>query len=109
VRCDACHAEDPVAFSRKRRRFCPSCGARRLAESAALLVDVVLPEQPMRPWVLSFSFPLRFLLASQAAIMAQALGIVYRVIATYLIRQARFARKTAPHVPSRRFSASAAS
>lgn len=44
VRCDTCHAEHLVAFSRKRRGFCHSCGARRMAESAALLVDEVLPE-----------------------------------------------------------------
>ena len=46
VRCDSdsCHAERLVAFSCKRRGFCPSCGARRMAESAALLVDEVLPE-----------------------------------------------------------------
>ena len=37
------------------------CGARRMAESAALLVDEVLPEQPVRQWVLSVPFPLRFL------------------------------------------------
>jgi ribosomal protein S27E len=37
VRCDSCHAEQLVAFSCKRRGFCPSCGARRMAESAALL------------------------------------------------------------------------
>ncbi|WP_407244113.1 transposase zinc-binding domain-containing protein [Klebsiella michiganensis] len=55
------HAEHLVAFSCKRRGFCPSCGARRMAESAALLVDEVLPEQPMRQWVLSFPFQLRFL------------------------------------------------
>ncbi|MCH6389290.1 transposase zinc-binding domain-containing protein, partial [Escherichia coli] len=48
VRCESCHAEHLVAFSCKRRGFCPSCGARRMAESAALLVDEVLPEQPMR-------------------------------------------------------------
>ncbi len=30
-------------------------------KSAALLVDEVLPEQPMRQWVLSFPFQLRFL------------------------------------------------
>jgi len=46
VRCESCHAEHLVAFSCKRRGFCPSCGARRMAESAALLVDEVLPEQP---------------------------------------------------------------
>ncbi len=43
VRCESCHAEHLVAFSCKRRGFCPSCGARRMAESAALLVDEVLP------------------------------------------------------------------
>jgi hypothetical protein len=29
---------------------------RRMAESAALLVDEVFPEQPLRQWVLSFPF-----------------------------------------------------
>lgn len=56
VRCESCHAEHLVAFSCKRRGFCPSCGALRMAESAALLVDEVLPEQPMRQWVLSFPY-----------------------------------------------------
>ena len=48
VQCETCHAEHLVAFSCKRRGFCPSCGARRMAESAALLVDEVLPDKPMR-------------------------------------------------------------
>ena len=52
-----------------------------MAESTALLVDEVLPEQPMRQWVLSFPFQLRFLFASRPEIMGQVLGIVYRVIA----------------------------
>jgi hypothetical protein len=39
-----------------------------LAESAALLVEKVLPEQPVRQWVLSFPYPLRFLLSSRLAI-----------------------------------------
>src|SRR5687768_11159503 len=37
VRCEDCHAEKLVAFSCKRRGFCPSCGARRMTDSAALL------------------------------------------------------------------------
>ena len=32
VKCDACQAEKLVAFSCKRRGFCPSCGARRMAD-----------------------------------------------------------------------------
>mgnify|MGYP001813108265 CR=1 FL=1 len=87
VRCETCLAEHLVAFSCKRRGFCPSCGARRMAESAALLVDEVLPQQPMRQWVLSFPFPLRFLFASRPEIMGRVLGIVYRVIATQLVKK----------------------
>ena len=95
VQCNNCHAEHLVAFSCKCRGFCPSCGARRMAESAALLVDEVLPEQPVRQWVLSFPFPLRFLFASRPAIMGRVLGIVYRAIATHLIHKAGYTRKTA--------------
>ena len=62
VRCEDCHHERLVAFSCKRRGFCPSCGARRMVESAALLVDEVFPAEPIRQWVLSFPFQLRFCL-----------------------------------------------
>jgi hypothetical protein len=48
VRCETYHDEKMVAFSCKRRGFCPSCGARRMADSAALLVDDILPHHPMR-------------------------------------------------------------
>lgn len=79
----------------ERRGFCPSCGARRMAESAALLVDEVFPEQPVRQWVLSFPYPLRFLFAHRSEILGEVLGIVYRVLATHLIRKAGFTRDTA--------------
>jgi Transposase zinc-binding domain len=38
VRCKECHREKFVAFSCKRRGFCPSRGARRMVESAALRI-----------------------------------------------------------------------
>ena len=88
VKCDACRHEKLVAFSCKRRGFCPSCGARRMAETAAHLVEHVLPEQPIRQWVLSFPYPLRFLFAARPAVLSQVLAIVYRAIATFLIRRA---------------------
>ena len=95
VRCENCHEERLVAFSCKHRGFCPSCGARRMAESAALLVDEVLPHEPIRQWVLSLPFQLRFLLASRPAITGQVLGIVYRVISTHLVKKAGYSKKTA--------------
>lgn len=60
-RCDAVALTRPIAesvFNRGSRGY-PMIG--RMAESAALLVDEVSPEQPVRQWVLSFPFPLRFL------------------------------------------------
>ena len=90
VKCDACSHEHLVAFSCKRRGFCPSCGARRMVESAAHLVDRVLPEQPIRQWVLTFPYPLRFLFAAQPQVLSQVLGVVYRAISTYLIKNTGF-------------------
>ena len=61
LRCADCAHEKLVAFSCKRRGFCPSCGARRMAETAAHVVDHVIPRVPMRQWMLSFPIPLRLL------------------------------------------------
>ena len=74
VRCGDRHAERRVAFSCKRRGFCPSCGARCMAESAAPLVDEIFSQLPIRPWVLSVPFPLRFLLARAPQVMGSVLG-----------------------------------
>jgi len=95
VRCSSCHDEKLVAFSCKKRGICPSCGARRMADSAALLVDEVLPHQPIRQWVLSFPFQLRFLLANNPQAMGKVLGIVNRAISTHLIKKAGYKKSTA--------------
>jgi len=95
VKCNACQAEKLVAFSCKRRGFCPSCGARRMVETAALLVDNVLPQQPIRQWVLSLPFALRYLLATRPGLVTQVLGIVYRAISGHLIRKAGLTRASA--------------
>jgi hypothetical protein len=65
-----------------------------MAESAALLVDEVLPEQPIRQWVISFPFQLRFLFASRPELMGRVLGIVHRAISAHLIQKAGFTRKS---------------
>ena len=95
VQCESCHHEQLVAFSCKRRGFCPSCGAARMVESAALLVDSVLPHQPIRQWVLSVPFPLRWLFASEPGVLGKALAVVTRAIGSYLVKQAGFTQKTA--------------
>ena len=95
VRCEGCQHENLVAFSCERRGFCSSCGARRMAETAALLVDDILPYKPIRQWVLSFPYPLRFLLAHNPQVVTKVLGIVNRAISTYLIKKAGLNKATA--------------
>ena len=86
VKCDRCRHEHLVMFSCKRRGFCPNCGARRMVESAAHLVDHVFPEAPVRQFVLTFPFPLRLLLAAEPKVLSEVLAVVQRGISTFLNR-----------------------
>jgi hypothetical protein len=61
-----------VAFSCNRRGFCPSCDTRRMNESAAYLVDDIIPRVPVRQRALSFPVPLRRLLAAHPELCASA-------------------------------------
>jgi hypothetical protein len=54
VRCAPCHYEVLVPFPCKARGLCPSCDGRRMADTAAHLVDRVLPPADYRQWTLSF-------------------------------------------------------
>ena len=54
---------DFLAWGVLARGFCPGCGGRRMTESVARLVDHVLPHVPVRQWVLSLPYRLRYLLA----------------------------------------------
>lgn len=83
VQCESCHHEHLVAFSCKRRGFCPSCGGRRMSETAAHLVDSVLPTKNIRQWVISFPYQFRLCLAVRPKIMARALEITHSVISRY--------------------------
>ena len=60
LRCTECTLERLVPFSCKGRSFCPSCGGRRMTEGAARLVGGVLPRVPVRRWVLSLLYRLRY-------------------------------------------------
>jgi len=95
VVCEQCHAERLVAFSCKQRGFCPSCGARRMAESARHLVEDVFGARPVRQWVLSVPFPLRWLFASKPQVIGPVLAIVQRVIGGWLADQAGIERASA--------------
>jgi hypothetical protein len=89
VRCDACGCDRLVAFSCKGRGFCPSCGGRRMADTAAHLVDRVFPETPVRQWVLSLPFALRYRLGYDARLTEDVLQLFVRAIFASLRRRAR--------------------
>ena len=93
--CDGCARDTLVAFSCKRRGICPSCGTRRMVETAAALVDNILPRVPVRQWVLSFPIPLRSLFAIYPELITPVLRIVHRAINTHLIKQAGIERQQA--------------
>ena len=80
LQCQSCKQERLLAFSCKRRGFCPSCGAKRMAEMASHLVDQVLPYKPLRQWGLRFPFPLRLLFAKDPQLIGLVLNLVLRTI-----------------------------
>jgi hypothetical protein len=59
-----------------------------MSETAAHLVDHVIPEVPVRQWVLSLPIPLRLLLAAQPELITPVLQVVQRVLSRYLLEQA---------------------
>jgi hypothetical protein len=85
LRCGDCGHDKLLAFSCKRRGFCPSCGARRMSQTAAHLVEHVIPHVPVRQWVLSLPIPLRLLLVAQPELVTPVLQVVQRVVTRYLL------------------------
>jgi hypothetical protein len=92
VKCESCNYERLVAFSCKSRGICPSCEGRRTADTAAHLVDRVLPRHcAYRQWVITFPINVRLLLAKDEKLLAAVCSIfVRRVFAHY--------RKAARHI-----------
>ena len=86
--CDTCRTRHLVAFSCKGRGFCPSCGGRRMAAGAANLVDHVLPDHvPIRQWVLTLPYPLRFPLAFDGGLLGAVLRIFTDTVGTWYRRR----------------------
>lgn len=80
LQCDTCKSSRLIAFSCKRRGFCPSCCGRRMNEGAAYMVGYVFPHVPIRQWVVSFPIPVRFWMARNPELITQALGIFHRLL-----------------------------
>ena len=61
-KCDDCGQDYLVGLSCKGRSICAGCTGRRMHDSAAHLVDRVLPHVPVRQWVLTVPKRVRYFL-----------------------------------------------
>ncbi len=89
--CDSCGHDLLVAFSCHGRSICPSCCGRRMANTAAHLVDRVLPDVPVRQYVLTLPYELRKLAAFKADVLT-ALARIF-VESVFIIYRARAKRE----------------
>ena len=86
--CDTCPHQMLLAFSCKKRGFCPSCAGRRMAQMAAHLVEQVIPWVPTRQWVVTVPIPLRYWMAPSKALTATVHTIIRRTIGQYYVHKA---------------------
>lgn len=96
ARCSSCGYDFLVAFSCKGRGACPSCSAKRMAQTAAHLVDHVIPHVPVRQFVLSVPKRLRPFLHHRPRTAGAVLHILLRALRATL----REACPTAPATAS---------
>ena len=87
LRCTQCGKYRLLAYSCKRRGFCPACCGRRMADTAAHLIDRVNPAVPVRQWVFS-PYALRYRVAFDSALFTEVLGIMIGTVFEFLKRRA---------------------
>lgn len=73
--CCTCHQDFILPFSCKGRGLCPSCNQRSMVETAAHIIENVIPIVPVRQWVITFPFRIRHFLKTDA-ILQDVLHIV---------------------------------
>src|SRR5262249_42333681 len=86
--CDRCPKGLLLPFGGRRGGFGPSCAAGRMAQTAAHLVECVIPGVPTRQWVVSVPVPLRYWMASSPDLTAQIHTIIRTTIGQYYVNQA---------------------
>ncbi|MCP4083423.1 MAG: transposase, partial [Planctomycetaceae bacterium] len=96
LRCPTCPFDPLIPFSCKGPGFCPSRAGRRMAAIAAHLTDHVLPDQPLRQWVLSLPWSLRIHLACSPSLTRDVGRAFLRAVFASYKRRARQAGHLGP-------------
>ena len=89
VVCRDCRDEMVVGFSCKKRGLCPSCSSRRMSDTAAALVDRVIPFVPIRQWVATVPPRVRWHLARDPKLCGEVMTRVIRELFNFQRRRAR--------------------
>src|SRR5580658_9691739 len=80
------------AATYERRRPELGCGCRRMNDTAAHLVERVIPDEvPVRQWVLSLPHRYRFLIAKDVKLLQRVVGVFVRVVFALLGSMAKAA------------------
>ena len=80
--CPNCRHGFAVAYSCKTRGLCPSCSSKRMAMSAAHIIDYVMPQVPVRQVVLSVPRRLRWYLHRDPKVVSGVLHVFLRGLST---------------------------
>src|SRR4030042_437032 len=83
VKCRDCHHEYLLAFSCKRRHFCPSCHQKRVVEYSEWLLGNVLKKVPHRQWVFSIPKRLRIYFLYDRKLLSKLSKCGWNVIRAY--------------------------
>jgi hypothetical protein len=87
--CNHCQKDKLVTYSCKGRTICPSCTGRRMSDSAKHLVENVLPDVPVRQWVLSMPYKHRLILSSNIELLRSVLAVYHRAISSFYKKKAK--------------------
>lgn len=83
LQCGGCKDNLILPFSCKGRGFCPTCGGRRMNQTAANLLDHVIPRVPVRQWVLSLPMPLRLWVSWRPDLCQEVRAIFLRTVQSF--------------------------
>lgn len=86
--CPSCGLRITIAFTCKRRSFCPCCIERRREDRTHHLLERVLPDQAYRHWVLTMPAELRHNLRYLPALVVAVRRCLVAAITKYLKRKA---------------------
>lgn len=97
LKCKDCTKEKIVAFSCKKRGFCPRCAAKRMIETAVHLTENVLPLVPYflphrfgrHEFVISFPIPLRYWLNTNKKLFSKIHKIAIDQVHGYYKQKAK--------------------